>query len=331
MSLCLSDIARAIGATLSSEASGIEIRRVARLSQAAPGDISFLANAHYQRDLSQTRASAVILNAEHAAQCPVISLVVADPYLAYAKVARLLHPAPVLEPGIHPSAVVDASASVDPSACIEAQVIIGKNARISAGVYLGPGCVIGDDCDIGPDSRLLAKVVLGQGVRLGARNLIQPGAVIGSDGFGFANEDGRWLRIPQVGSVRMGDDVEVGANTTVDRGALEDTVIEDGVIMDNQVQIAHNVHIGAHTAIAGCVGIAGSARIGRHCAIGGGAGILGHLHIVDGVTVTAMTLVTRSITEKGVYSSGVPHAPSRLWNKQLASLRRLVKRSEQVR
>ncbi|SIT65873.1 UDP-3-O-[3-hydroxymyristoyl] glucosamine N-acyltransferase [Ectothiorhodosinus mongolicus] len=326
MSLCLSDIARAIDATLSSEVSGVEIERVARLSQAGQGDISFLASAHYQRDLSRTRASAVILNAEHAAQCPVPSLVVTNPYLAYAKVARLLHPVPVLEPGIHPSAVVDPTATIDPNACIQAQVVIGKNVRVSSGVTLGPGCSIGDDCEIGADSRLLAKVVLGHGVRLGARNLIQPGAVIGSDGFGFVNGDGRWLRIPQVGSVSIGDDCEIGANTTIDRGALEDTVIEDGVIIDNQVHIAHNVHIGAHTAIAGCVGIAGSAHIGRHCAIGGGAGILGHLQIVDGVTITAMTLVTRTITEKGVYSSGVPHAPARLWNKQLASLRRLVKR-----
>lgn len=326
MSLRLSDIAEAIGATLSSKGSNIQIQRVARLSQAGSGDISFLANAHYQCELSQTQASAVILDAEHAAECPVPSLVVADPYLAYAKVARLLSPLPILKPGIHPSAVVDPSATIDPGARVEAQVFIGKNVRISAGASLGPGCVIGDDCVIGEDSQLLARVVLGEGVCLGARNLIQPGAVIGSDGFGFARDQGRWLRIPQVGSVSIGDDVEVGANTTIDRGALEDTVIEEGVIIDNQVQIAHNVHVGAHTAIAGCVGIAGSAHIGRHCAIGGGAGILGHLQIVDGVTITAMTLVTRSITTKGVYSSGVPHAPTRLWNKQLASLRRLVKR-----
>ncbi len=201
---------------------------------------------------------------------------------------------------------------------------------IGAGVQIAGGCYIGAGSTIGADSRVSANVVICHGVTIGERVNIAPGAVIGSDGFGLANEDGKWINVPQLGSVRIGDDVDIGANTTIDRGALEDTVLEEGVRLDNQIQVAHNVHIGAHTAIAGCVGISGSARIGKHCMIGGGAGIVGHLEIADNVVITGMTMVTRSISRPGVYSSGVPAQDNDSWNRNYARLRQLDKLARKV-
>ncbi len=330
MAYTLAELARHIGAEVEGDSSCL-IRAVAGLQQAGPGDVSFLAHGRYLKYLVATRASAVIVDAAHRAQCPVSALVVENPLLAYARVAALLHPEALPAPGIHPSAVVGAACRIPASASVGAQCVVEEGVEIGAKVMIGPGCVIGKDCVIGEGSRLLARVTLCHGTRIGARALIHPGAVIGSDGFGFAPKCGAWVKIPQLGGVRIGDDVEIGANTTIDRGALEDTVIEDGVKLDNQIQIAHNVRIGAHTAVAACAGIAGSARIGKRCQIGGGAGINGHIEITDDVTITGMAMVTKSITRPGVYSSGVPAQENALWHKQVVRLRQLDDIAERLK
>ncbi|MBK1673100.1 UDP-3-O-(3-hydroxymyristoyl)glucosamine N-acyltransferase [Ectothiorhodospira shaposhnikovii] len=334
MGVSLKTLAQAIGAEIHAagiDAGALVLEGVATLGQATPRQLGFMNNERFLPDLRQTRAGAVILKAGHQSQCPVPALVCANPHLAFARAATLLHPPPLPEPGIHASAVVSDQARIHPTACVGPQCVVEAGARLDAHVILGPGCIIGEDALIGEGTRLFARVTVGARVRIGRFGLLHPGAVVGSEGFGFARDGESWVRVPQLGSVIIGDDVEVGANTTIDRGALEDTVIEDGVKLDNLIQVAHNVHIGAHTAIAGCVGIAGSARIGRGCSIGGGVGIAGHLQIADGVTVTGMTLVSRSIPEPGVYSSGVPFSPAREWNRSLAHLRRLDSLSRRVR
>ena len=244
--------------------------------------------------------------------------------------AALKYPPAPARQGVHASAILDADCRVDASAWIGPHCIIEKGAVIHAGVQLAGGCFIGADSVIGADSRLSANVVIYHAVTIGERVRVAAGAVIGSDGFGLAKEGGQWLNVPQLGNVRIGNDVDVGANTTIDRGALDDTVIEDGVRLDNQIQVAHNVHIGAHTAIAGCVGISGSARIGKHCMIGGGSGIVGHLEIADHVIITGMTMVTKSITKPGVYSSGVPAQENDAWNRNYARLRQLDRLARKV-
>lgn len=323
MGVTLQTLAGQVGGVLHGGDEAACVDSVAPLERAGPAQVAFVSRGGYRQALKGTRAGLVILGAQELPLCPVPALVCDDPHLGFARAARLLHPPPTPEPGIHPSASVDPGARVHPSAAVGPHCVVGAGCELGECVVLGPGCVLEPGSRVGADSRLEARVTLCRDVVVGRRALIQPGAVIGADGFGFARDGESWVRVPQVGGVRIGDDVEVGANTTIDRGALEDTVLEDGVKLDNQVQVAHNVHIGAHTAVAGCVGIAGSARIGRGCAIGGGAGILGHLEIAAGVTVTAMTLVTRSIPTAGVYSSGVPQSPSGDWNRSLAYIRRL--------
>ena len=224
---------------------------------------------------------------------------------------------------MHASAVVAADAFVDPSARVGPFVAIGARSRVEAGAVVGPGCVIGEDCVVGAGSELVARVTLVARVRLGRRVLVHPGAVLGADGFGLAMEGGRWLKVPQLGGVAVGDDCEIGANTCIDRGAIEDTVLEEDVRLDNQIQVGHNARIGAHTALAGCAAVAGSARIGRYCLIGGGAGVLGHLEVCDRVVVTAMSLVTHSIREPGEYSSGTPLMPNRAWRRSAARFRQI--------
>jgi UDP-3-O-[3-hydroxymyristoyl] glucosamine N-acyltransferase len=273
--------------------------------------------------LEKSQAGAVILSPAEADGCPVPVLLSANPQLTYARVASLFTPAGEDVPGIHPSAVVDSGARVAARVCIGPHCTVEADVVLEEGVFLGPGCVVGHNARLGAGTRLVANVTICHGVELGKRVLVHPGAIIGSDGFGLANDRGRWVKIPQLGSVLVGDDVEIGANTTIDRGALEDTIIEIGVKLDNQIQVAHNVRIGAHTAVAGCVGIAGSAKIGRYCNLGGGVGIAGHLEIADRVTVTGMSLVTKSITKPGVYSSGLGVETNRRWNKISARLRRL--------
>jgi UDP-3-O-[3-hydroxymyristoyl] glucosamine N-acyltransferase len=323
MSLSLGELAGHIGAELQGGDPATVVQGVATLRNAGPGDLTFLANRGYHKYLAETRAGAVILAREFAAECPVAVLVADNPYASYARAAGLLVPPAALRNGVHISAVVADSCRVDGTAWVGPHCVIEDGAIIEAGAQLAAGCFVGAGSRIGAYSRLAVNVVVCHGVRIGMRASIGPGAVIGSDGFGLATEGGQWLHVPQLGGVRIGDDVDIGANTTIDRGALDDTVLEDGVRLDNQIQVAHNVFIGAHTAIAGCVGISGSARIGRHCLIGGGAGIVGHLEITDHVVITGMTMVTRSITTPGVYSSGVPHQDNDSWNRNYARLRQL--------
>ncbi|HWG70654.1 MAG TPA: UDP-3-O-(3-hydroxymyristoyl)glucosamine N-acyltransferase [Steroidobacteraceae bacterium] len=318
----LGDLAVRFGLELRGEPS-LRVSRVATLSHAQPGTLSFLANPKYRRQLESTRATAVLVAAQNAASCRVAALVDPNPYLAYARIAAVLHPEAPAAPGIHPSAVVSPKARVAPSASVAALAVIEDDAQVDDWVLVGPGSIVQHGARIGADSRLIARVTVCAGVRIGQRCILHPGAVVGADGFGFAPDAGTWLKVPQIGSVQIGDDVEIGANTTIDRGAIDDTLVEQGVKLDNQIQVGHNVTIGAHTAVAGCVGISGSTTIGRRCMIGGGVGIAGHLTIADDVVVTGCSLVSASIREAGSYSSGMPAVQTRLWRRMVAHLRRL--------
>ncbi len=301
----------------------LRVDGVGTLADASAHQLAFLSNSKYTVQLATTRAGVVILHADHLNACPTAALVAADPYVAYARIAKLFERPAVTPPGIHPSAIVADSTQISACASIGPGCVLGERVRIGADVTLGPQCIIGDDCSIGEGSRLVARVTLVTRVQLGCRVLIHPGAVIGADGFGLAFDHDHWIKLPQLGGVRIGDDCEIGANTTIDRGALEDTVLEEDVRLDNQIQIAHNVHIGAHTAMAGCSAVAGSARIGRYCLIGGNAGVLGHLELADRVTIAAKSLVTHSISEPGEYSSGVPLQNSRQWRRNAARFKHL--------
>ncbi len=318
----LSSLAEALGLAMHGEGDP-ELTGVATIMHAGPTDLTFLANRSYRKHLEETRAGAVILAPDDVDACPVPCLAASDPYVAYARLASRFDGRPTPEPGIHPSAVVDETASIDPTASIGPQVVVEADARIAAGCRLGAGTYVGPGVMLGEGCRIHPRVTLSHGTVLGRRVEIHSGAVIGADGFGIAFSEGAWLKVPQLGGVRIGDDCEIGANTTIDRGAIEDTVLEEDVRLDNQIQIAHNAHIGAHTAMAGCSAVAGSARIGRYCLIGGGAGILGHLEVADRVTVTAMSLVTHSIREPGEYSSGTPLQPNREWRRNAVRMRQL--------
>ncbi len=305
------------------------ISRIATLERAGSGDLAFLANPKYRDQLTTTRAAAVIM-AGPAVDGLAAAILTPQPYLYYAWVAQLINPSPVAEPGIHPSAVIEGEVAATSS--IGPNVWVGRGARIGENAVLGANCSIGPDVEIGADSHLAANVTVYFGSHIGARCLIHSGAVIGSDGFGFAREtSGRWVKIPQIGRVMIGDDVEIGAGTTIDRGALGDTVIANGVKLDNQIQIGHNVQIGEHTAMAGCVGIAGSAVIGSRCTVGGGAVILGHLHIADDVNVSAGTLITKSIFSAGTYSGAVPFLEHGEWRKNFSRLRHLDSMADKIR
>ena len=268
---------------------------MATLAHAREGSVSFLANSHYRKQLETTRATAVLVASTDAPSCPVAALIDPNPYLAYARIAELLHPPDAHLAGIHPSAVVSDTARIAASACIGPLAVIEADALIEERVFVGPGCIVQRGAKIGADSRLTARVSICANVRLGKRCIVHPGAVIGADGFGFAQSAAGWVKVPQVGSVVIGDDVEIGANTTIDRGAIDDTVLAAGVKLDNQIQVGHNVSIGAHTAIAGCVGISGSTSIGARCMIGGAAGIAGHLTIADDVVVTGLSMVSECL------------------------------------
>ncbi len=299
------------------------ITGVGTLAGASPSQLSFLSNSKYSAQLTTTRAGVVVMREENVADSPVSALVARDPYVAYAKIAALFERLPASPQGVHPSAVVAASARVSPTASIGPCCVIEADAVVEDGAILGPHCMVGEGCVVGAQSRLVARVTLVTRVTLGKRVLVHPGAVIGSDGFGLAFDRDHWIKLPQLGGVRIGDDCEIGANTTIDRGALDDTVLEEDVRLDNQIQIAHNVTIGAHTALAGCAAVAGSAKIGRYCMIGGNAGVLGHLEVADRVTITAKSLVTHSIREPGEYSSGVPLQENRLWRRNAARFKHL--------
>ncbi|MGD8828733.1 MAG: UDP-3-O-(3-hydroxymyristoyl)glucosamine N-acyltransferase [Gammaproteobacteria bacterium] len=322
MSITLGELAERFQARLEGDPD-IAIEDVATLEQARPGAISFLANSRYRRYLAETAASAVIIGEADAADCPVAALVTSNPYALYARVAQLLHPLPTVEPGVHPRAWVSPEARVDASAHVGPGAVVEARARVDAGAVIGPGSVVGEGTTVGEHTRLAANVTLCGGVTLGRRCLLHPGVVIGADGFGIARDRDGWVKVPQIGGVSIGDDVEIGANTTVDRGAVEDTVIASGVKLDNQIQVAHNVRIGEHTAIAGCTAIAGSTTIGARCMIAGGVGIAGHLDIADDVVVTAMTLVSHSISAAGVYSGSLPQDAARQWRKNSVRFKHL--------
>jgi len=301
----------------------IPITGVAPLTEAGAQQLGFLANPRYLPLLEQTQAGVVVLNAEAAQGYAGTALIAKDPHAAFAKISALYEPVPERPAGIHASAVIDPTAEIAPDVHIGPFVSIGARSRIGAGCVIGTGCVIGEDCSVGDGTELIARVTLVTRVSLGQRCRVHPGAVIGAAGFGLAMEHGKWLNVPQMGGVRIGDDCEIGANTTIDRGALGDTVLEDDVRLDNQIQIAHNVHIGAHTAMAAQVGVAGSARIGRYCMLAGKVGVSGHLEICDKVTVLAMSMVAGPITEPGTYASGIPLTDVRTWRKNAARFRQL--------
>jgi UDP-3-O-[3-hydroxymyristoyl] glucosamine N-acyltransferase len=296
---------------------------VATLARATPSERSFRAKPRERAQLAASRAGIVVVREEDAGGLTGTALVARDPYVAFARAAALFDVREAALPGVHASAVVDPSAVVDAGAHVGPFVSIGARSVVGAGAVVGPGCVIGEDCVVGAGSELVARVTLVRRVRLGQRVLVHPGAVLGADGFGLAMDGGRWLKVPQLGGVVVGDDCEIGANTTIDRGALDDTVLEEDVRLDNQIQVGHNVRIGAHSAMAGCSAVAGSATIGRYCLVGGGAGVLGHLELCDRVTVTAMSLVTHSIREPGEYSSGTPLMDNRAWRKAAARFKQL--------
>jgi UDP-3-O-[3-hydroxymyristoyl] glucosamine N-acyltransferase len=307
------------------------VGQIATLENAATGQISFLASPKYRSQLGQTKASAVIVGEADAAATALPRIVCDNPYAYFARVSALLNPAPQFVPGIHPSAVIGEGAEIAPDAHIAAYVVIGAGARIGANSVIMEGCSIGAGVVVGSGARLYPRVVVYRGCVLGDRLIAHSGVVIGADGFGIAEDEGRWIKIPQIGRVVVGRDVEIGANTTIDRGALDDTVIGDGVKLDNQIQVAHNVKIGAHTAIAGCVGIAGSTSIGRHCKIGGSAGILGHLTIADNVEISAFTLVGKSIREAGAYTGIFPFDKNEEWRKNAAHLRHLDALADKIK
>jgi UDP-3-O-[3-hydroxymyristoyl] glucosamine N-acyltransferase len=305
----LADLAEGLNVTIKGDVNCI-INGVSPIQQAKAGHISFLTNSLYKKYLPNTQASAVILTEADAGECPVNAVITPNPHYIYAKMAEYFDDQPAADPGIHPSAVIGKNTDIHASAAIGANCTVGNHVKLAAGVIIGANSVLGDGVEIGEHSRLDANVTIYHKVNIGKRTHIASGVVIGSEGFGFANQKGVWHKVPQLGSVIIGDDVDIGANTTIDRGAVEHTIIEDGVKLDNLIQIAHNVRIGQNTIVAGCVGFAGSVVIGKNCMIGGKSNFAGHITICDNVMITGMTQVTKSILEPGAYSSGIVGAVS---------------------
>jgi UDP-3-O-[3-hydroxymyristoyl] glucosamine N-acyltransferase len=330
MSLTLRELSRISGAELRGDPHRI-ITHAQTLQDADEGAISFLANPRYAAFLADTKASAVVLAAKDVESCPVDCLISENPYLAHARVMAALYPASPVEPGIHASAVVDASARVAATAQVSANCCLGPGVTVDDDVFVGPGCVLLDNVRVGKASRLVASVTLCRDTIVGQRCLVHPGAVIGGDGFGLANANGTWEKVTQIGRTVLGDDVEVGPSCTIDCGAIGDTVIADGVKLDDQVHVAHNVRIGEHTAIAGCTGIAGSTKIGAYCTIAGAAAITGHVELADHVHVSGLTAITRSIKRPGVYTGTVPPMEHASWLKNFARLRHLDELARRVR
>ena len=329
MPVRLAEIVARFGGDLAGDGD-LSIAGIAPLDSAGPGQLAFLSNPKYRQQLANTRAGAVILSPEMAQECPTACVVTPQPYLYFARVAQWLSPPPRPVPGVHPSAVVECS--VPASASIGPNVWIGSDVKIGEDVVIGAQCSIGTGAEVGEGSWLHSNVSIYARCRLGSRAMVHSGAVIGSDGFGFAREaEGAWVKIPQTGRVLIGDDVEIGANTTIDRGALDDTVIGNGVKLDNQIQVAHNVHIGDYCALAGCVGIAGSTHIGVRCTVGGGAILLGHLQIADDVHISAGTLVAKSISRAGNYTGTVPFMSHDDWLKNFSRLRHLDAMADKIR
>ncbi len=326
ITLSLKQIASHIGAEFAGNPD-IQIMGLAPLADAGEHDISFLDNKQYLKLLPTTKAAAVILQAEFVDKCPpsVVCLVVEQPYVSFARVTELFANIPQVKAGIHPSAIIGENCVIPASVSIGPYAVLGDRVKVGENTIIGEYCSIGDDCQLGTNSRLFAGVTIYYRSQLGDRVTIQAGAVIGADGFGFANDKGKWVRIYQLGRVMIGHRVEIGANTCIDRGAIKDTVIGDDVIIDNQVQIGHNVEIGMGTAIAGCTGIAGSTKIGRYCLIGGSVDINGHIEICDKVSLVGSTTVMRSITEPGVYSSATTEQSYQDWLRSLVIFQKLPK------
>ena len=305
----------------------LSIDSLSPLESASSGSLAFLSHPKYTQKLSQSKAGCVVvgLAAESVAMLRGTCIVVNDPYFFFARLTQVwkqLHAA-ARATGIHPSAFIDPSANLGEGVFVGAFACIGVGAVVATGTRIGEHCVIGQNAVVGAGSRLSTRVTLGDGCAVGERCIVHSGVVIGADGFGFAPHEGRWEKIEQLGNVRIGNDVEIGANTCIDRGSLQDTVIEDGVKLDNLIQIGHNVRIGAHSALAGCVGVAGSANIGAHCTIGGGAVVLGHLTLADHVHISAATVVTRSILKAGNYTGLFPIDDNASWEKNAATLKQL--------
>lgn len=322
MPISLGELATQFGCELVGDP-GIEISGVASLSSASPASLAFFSNTAFRDRLQSTRAAAVILRAGDVKDCPVAALIHEDPYACYARMCTVVCPPPKIESGVHASAVVAESATLADSSHVAANAVVGERCVIGKNTYIGPGTVIGPDCVIGDDCRLVASVTLVRSVRIGERGIFHPGVVIGADGFGNAMTAEGWVKVPQQGGVLIGDDVEIGANTTVDCGALDDTIIEDGVRIDNLCMIAHNVHIGAHTAMAALTGIAGSTTIGKRCLFAGASGAVGHITVCDDVVVAAKTFLTKDVTKPGTYAASFPADEAGSWARQLARFRRL--------
>lgn len=309
----------------------VQVSGVAQLQNAQPGTLAFLSNPSFKKQLPETRAAAVVLRESDAELCPVAALLNEDPYATYARMAAVVAPEPTFEPGVHSSAVVANSATVAKSACLGPNVVIGDRCAIGENVYIGPGCVIGPDCRVADDCRFVANVTLVRAVEIGARGIFHPGVVVGADGFGNASTPEGWVKVPQLGGVRIGDDVEVGANTTIDCGAIGDTIIENGVRIDNLCMIAHNVRVGAHTAMAAQTGVAGSAVIGKRCVFAGASGAFGHVTICDDVIVGAKSVITKDVTEPGTYKGSFPAVDARVWGRQVGWFRRLGSLTERIK
>ncbi|PCJ31506.1 MAG: UDP-3-O-(3-hydroxymyristoyl)glucosamine N-acyltransferase [Gammaproteobacteria bacterium] len=326
----LAEIAEKIGGLPYGDAA-YTVESVGTLIAAKPEQLSFLSNSKYKKYLAETKAGIVIVHHSMISHVPNNAIAVDDPYVAYAKAASFLHRDKVVTQGIHPSASIDDSSHLDSSVSIAAQVVISAGVTLEKDVVIGPGCVLLEDVYIAARTRLVANVTVCSDVKIGQRVIIHPGVVIGADGFGIANDKGKWIKVPQLGAVTIGNDVEIGANTTIDRGAINDTIIADGVKLDNQIQIGHNVIIGENTVVAGCVGIAGSTTIGKNCLIGGGVGISGHLELAEGVQLTGMTMVTKSLTKSGAYSSGIPAESTQQWHRNVVRYRQMDKMAERIK
>lgn len=330
MGISLGSLAAKFGCELIGDPDA-EVNRVATLSNAGPGAVSFLANAAYRAQLIRTTATAVVLRAADAADCHANALIADEPYAVFARIAADLYPQPALAPGIHASAVVHESAQVHAGAQIDAMVYVGPNCVVGDGAHIGPGTVIANACTVGAGTMLSANVSLIDDVTIGARCIVHAGTVIGADGFGHAPSSAGYVKVPQVGGVRIGDDVEIGSNTSIDRGAIDDTIIENGVRLDNQIQIGHNCRIGEHSVLAAQVGLSGTVTIGRRCMVAGKVGFVGHIDVCDDVVITGAAVVTKSITEPGVYSGSFAAEKDKDWKRRVARFRRLESMGQRLK
>lgn len=327
----LSELTKGLDVTIKGDPNCV-ITGVGTIQQSQAGQITFLTNALYRKHLATTQASAVILSEADIQDCTVNAVISRNPYFTYAQIASHFNNIPSIGLGIHTSAVIGQDTEIHPSAAIGANCVIGNHVKIAANVVIHPGCIVGDFTEIDESTCLDANVTLYHSIKLGKRVHISSGTVIGSDGFGFANQKGVWHKVPQLGSVEIGDDVDIGSNTTIDRGALENTIIENGAKLDNLIQVGHNVRIGANTIIAGCVAIAGSATIGKNCMVGGTSAIAGHLTIADNVILAGHTTVTKSIPDAGMYSAGIVGAvPIKEFHKNNARFHRLEHLMQRVK